>query len=930
MRRESPAAERRGHDPPDRERSLLDCPSRRDVLKLGVGGVAGGVAGCSLPAADDSTGRLAPATGTAASSDRLEDFEFGDPRLRTPWTDDVDPANPRPEYPRPQLTRERWLSLNGVWGFQPADEGESPPTGERLAESVLVPFPVESALSGIEREESRMWYRRTFSLPEEWDERVRLHFEAVDFAATVYVDGREVAHHEGGYTPFSVDITDALVDGNGSDGADSGNGRDDGAESGNDTGGDHELVVGVVDPTDDGQQPLGKQRDEPGGIYYTSCSGIWGSVWLEPVPDPHVTAVDTEPDLASEAVGVTVRTDAATDASGGATGSGGTTARTTTATTVRVTAVEDGTEVGTVSGSPGEELALSIPNPRPWSPADPFLYDLRVELLVDGEVRDTVGSYVGLRSVGTATVDGAVRFTLNGDPVFHLGTLDQGYWPDGIYTAPTDDALRSDLEAHVDLGFNAVRKHVKVEPRRWYYHADRLGLLVWQDLAASAVRGELPTAEARDQFETHLRRTVEELDSHPSVVAWVPFNEGWGTFDVLDIVDLLRETDPTRPVDAQSGIAVCEGTGRICGPRGAGDVLDYHNYPGPGTVPPGDGQAAVLGEYGGVGLQVAGHLWNPDREYAYASASDGEELTDVYVDKLAGVEGMAAGCGGLAAAFYTQLTDVEREINGLLTYDRQVEKPDAERIRAAHADFFDAVGRRAGNGGQTTAEDEVGDSADLAGVGYWPLDAGEGAVAPDRAGDNDARFQDLLGEGPQWTEGRVGGAVAFDGDLDALDTGASVVDTSESFGVAAWVRLAEGGVDRTAVSQDGATESAFALGYRAGPDAFAFAVGDSAAVGGPSVETGRWYHLAGTVSGCVARLYVDGQRVATARVTSGSRGPSSVDGDGGGVTVVGRGQAGGLVTAFWEGRIDEVHVYERALSGDDVARLAAQGETESE
>jgi len=890
MPRESPAAERRGRDLSDREPGLPDRLSRRDALKLGVSSVAAGLAGCSLPTTDGAAEGPAPVPGTAAPSDRLDDFEFEDPRLATPWTADVDPANPRPEYPRPQLTRERWLSLNGVWGFEPAEEGESPPVGDRLDERVLVPFPVESALSGIEREESRMWYRRTFSLPEGWDERVRLHVEAVDFTTTVYVDGREVARHEGGYTPFSVDITDALG-GGGETG--------DGGETAT-----HELVVGVTDPTDGGQQPLGKQRDEPEGIYYTSCSGIWGSVWLEPVPDTHVTAVDTEPDLASEMVDVTVTTDGAAS----------------TATTVRATAFEDGTEAGTVSGSPGESLTLSVPDPHPWSPEDPFLYDLVVELLVDGEVVDTVGSYFGLRSIGTRTVDGAVRFTLNGDPVFHMGTLDQGYWPDGIYTAPTDEALRSDLQAHVDLGFNAVRKHVKVEPRRWYYHADRLGLLVWQDLAASAVRGAVPSETGQEQFESHLRRTVAELDAHPSVVAWVPFNEGWGTFDVPEIVDTLRDLDPTRPVDAQSGIDVCEGADRICGPRGAGDVLDYHNYPGPGTVPPGDGQAAVLGEYGGVGLQVAGHLWNPDREYAYASASDGDDLTDIYVDKLAGVEAMAAGCGGLAAAFYTQLTDVEREVNGLLTYDRQVQKPDAERIRQAHERLFEAVDR-GGESGEPATETGAGTETDLAGVGYWPLDAGEGSVAEDRAGDNDAQFQDLLGDGPTWTEGRVGGAVAFDGDRDALDTGTSVVDTSESFGAAAWVRLEEGGVDKTAVSQDGATESAFALGYRERADQFAFDVGTSAAVGGPTVETGRWYHLAGTVSDCVARLYVDGQRVATARVTSGSGGSADADG----ATVVGRGQAGGLVTAYWEGRIDEVHVYDRALSTADVERLVEQG-----
>lgn len=869
-------------DQPDCQSSRRYCelpagPSRRDLLKLGASGVVAGLAGCSLPSSDAGDGP-APEPGTAASSPRLSEFEFGEPPMETPWTGDVDPANPRPEYPRPRLTRERWLGLNGVWGFGSADDGESPPFGERLPETVLVPFPVESALSGVQREESRMWYRRTFSLPDGWDERVRLHFEAVDFEATVYVDGQQVGSHAGGYDPFATDIADALADGEGDD---------------------HELVVDVVDPTDDGQQPLGKQRDEPEQIYYTSCSGIWGSVWLEPVPDPHVASLDTAPDLDNEELRLTVETDARDGAAG--------------TTRVRATVVADGTEVETVAGPADEKLAVPVPDPRLWSPDDPFLYDLQVELLFEDEVVDTVGSYVGMRSVGRETVDGTPRFTLNGEPVFHMGTLDQGYWPDGVYTAPTDEALQADLQAHVDMGFNAVRKHVKVEPRRWYYHADRLGLLVWQDMAASAVRGERPRESARQQFETGLRRMVAELDSHPSVVAWVPFNEGWGTFDVLRIVDLIREIDPNRPIDAQSGIGVCEGAGRICGSRGAGDVRDYHNYPGPGSVPTGGDQVAVLGEYGGVGLKIPDHLWSDDREYSYATAADRGELTDLYVRKLAGVRAMAAGCGGLAAAFYTQLTDVEREINGLLTYDRQVEKVDVERVRQAHEALFEAVDSSTDASDETAAATE----GDPAGVAYWPLDAGEGPVAEDRVGGHDAQFEDLLSEPPKWVDGRVGGAVAFDGDHDVLDTGASVVDTSGAFGAAAWVRLAERGVDRAAVSQDGDSESAFALEYRDGPGQFAFAAGTNAAVGGPAVETGRWYHVAGTVADCTARLYVDGQEAASAEISS----PVGSEGR----TVIGRGQAGGVVTDYWEGRIDEVHLYERALSAADVRRLVEQG-----
>ncbi|WP_211194983.1 LamG-like jellyroll fold domain-containing protein [Halorhabdus amylolytica] len=844
-------------------------PTRRDLLKLGASGVITGMAGCALVETDRRVGEPTPARSPETASDRATEFEPQTPRLKTPWSDDIDPTNPHPEYPRPQLTRERWRSLNGVWGFRAAEEGERPPVGEKLDESVLVPFPIESPLSGVGRSEPHMWYRRTFTVPSSWDERVLLHFEAVDFATTVHVNGQAVGQHEGGYDSFALDITDAL-----------------------DEDGDQELVVGVFDPTDDGQQPLGKQRHDPGGIYYTSCSGIWEPVWLEPVPDPHVGRLDLTPDLAAETLRLTVEQ----------VGDAG--------TTVRARAFDDGSEVGTVTGDPGEELALPVPDPHHWSPDDPFLYDLEVELLVEDDPVDAVGSYFGMRSVGMKTVKGAPRLTLNGEVVFHMGTLDQGYWPDGIYTAPTDEALRFDLEAHVDLGFNAVRKHVKVEPRRWYYWADRLGLLVWQDMPSSAVRGEPPQEPAREQFETELDRMIDGLDNHPSVVLWVAFNEGWGAFDVPRIVESIQKADPTRPVDAQSGIEVCRDTDRICGPRSAGDVVDRHIYPGPGPVVPTDDQTAVLGEYGGVGLPIDGHLWNPDEEYSYASAANGEELTDSYVDRLDQVRAYTQGCGGLAAAFYTQLTDVEREINGLFTYDRQVRKVDAERVRAAHDELFTAANNVDIDERNATPTAD----GDLTGVGYWPLDEGEGTVATDEAGDNDARFRDLLGEPPRWTDGRIGGAVVFDGNRDTLDTGTTIVDTERPFSVAAWVRPAELGTDRTAVSQDGTGESAFSLGYREDAGRFAFSVSGTAVVDGPPVETGQWYHLAGTVVNCRARLFVDGEAVGSARMraTPVSDGP----------LIIGRGQEGSRLVDHWAGAIDEVHVYNRPLSNDEIRQLA--------
>ncbi|GAA2352815.1 PA14 domain-containing protein [Nonomuraea africana] len=540
--------------------------------------------------------------------------------LQTRWSKDVDAAGPLPEYPRPQLVRNRWRSLNGTWQFAPAEAGEAPPTGRDLAERIVVPYPVESTLSGIGRHEERMWYRRTFTVPRSWQkERVLLHLDAVDYESVVYVNGQRVGAHKGGYDRFTVDVTDALSDKGG-----------------------QELVVGVHDPTDPARQALGKQRLSPGGIMYTSASGIWQSVWLEPVAAQHITSVDTTPDVAGQALRVKVN------------GTGG---------QAEITARAGDRVVGRVSGAVGAELTLPVPNPRLWSPDDPFLYDLTVEV-----GKDRVRSYFGMRSI--AVEQG--RILLNGSPVFQLGPLDQGFWPDGIYTAPTDEALRFDLEETKRLGFNAVRKHVKVESDRWYHHADRLGLLVWQDMPAMFGTG------ARQQYETELRRMVDQHRSSPSIVMWVPFNEGWGQYDQARIADLVKSWDPSRLVDNMSGINCC---GAVDG--GNGDIIDFHIYPGPGNPGrPTAARALVLGEYGGLGLPLIGHTWSGGG-WGYAVEPDRKALTDRYVGMNAELRRLHA-CNGLSAAIYTQTTDVETELNGLITYDREITKPDVQRIHDAN------------------------------------------------------------------------------------------------------------------------------------------------------------------------------------------------------------------------------------------------------
>ncbi|MGW4795686.1 glycoside hydrolase family 2 protein, partial [Nonomuraea sp. NPDC004297] len=504
------------------------------------------------------------------------------PPLTTPWTAEVTPDNALPEYPRPQLVRPEWQNLNGLWQFAATGSLTTPPTGQELAERVLVPYPIESGLSRIQRHEDRMWYRRTFTVPSAWSgRRVRLNFGAVSWETRVWVNGTAVGTHTGGYDPFSLDVTSALRSGS------------------------NELIVGVYAPVDAAGAPVGKQRRAPGGIFYTAHSGIWQTVWMEPVNAASVTRLDTTPDVAAGQLDLVVQ-------AAGASGQ-----------QVRAEVLTGGNVVGTVTGAIGAHLRVPVPNARLWTPDDPFLYDLRVTLTGTGG-GDVVTGYFGMRSVGKAVVGGVLRPTLNGRFVFQLGTLDQGYWPDGVSTAPTDAALRFDLEQQKALGFNTVRKHVKVEPARWYYWADRLGLMVWQDMPSMRT-GVSPSTADRATFESELRRVVDHLRGITSIVQWVPFNEGWGEYDPARIADLVKSWDPSRLVNNNSGSNCCGFDG------GNGDVVDDHIYVGPGTPQrPSATRVAVLGEFGGLGLLSPGHQW-PGTGFAYEMTSGPTALTDRYV-----------------------------------------------------------------------------------------------------------------------------------------------------------------------------------------------------------------------------------------------------------------------------------------------------------
>ncbi|MFL6417782.1 MAG: RICIN domain-containing protein [Bryobacteraceae bacterium] len=559
------------------------------------------------------------------------------PRLSTPWTSQVSVENPLPEYPRPGLSRPEWQSLNGIWDFAVTDLNSGQPGS--WPEQIRVPFPVESALSGIQRTvtpNDKLWYRRTFVVPDAWGgRRVQLNFGASDWQTTVWVNGQQAGDtHTGGYDSFTYDISPLL------------------------NGGTNTIVVGVYDPTDSGQGAIGKQRLFPGGIFYTAASGIWQTVWLEPTPDPHLTRLDITPDLTNNSLRVTPR------------------ASTAAGYTVVVTVLSDSTVVGSATGTVDAELSVPVPNPRLWSTDDPYLYNVRAEMLEGGRVIDSVGSYAGMRSIALGIQNGVLRPMLNGRFVFEIGALDQGYWPDGIYTAPTDEALRFDLMKLKELGFNLVRKHMKVEPQRWYYWADRIGLMVWQDMPATR-NNTSPDAAGRTQFEDELRRMIDQLRSSPSVVTWVPFNEGWGEYDPARIADDVKRYDPSRLVSNHSG-------GNCCGfDGGNGDFVDDHVYVGPGTTIPSTTRAAALGEYGGLGLVVPDHDWNPGGSFSYEDQGSAEALTNRYLGLIDSVrERMRLG---LSVAIYTELTDVESEVNGILTYDRQVQKMPTDRLFAAHS-----------------------------------------------------------------------------------------------------------------------------------------------------------------------------------------------------------------------------------------------------
>jgi hypothetical protein len=539
--------------------------------------------------------------------------------LMTKWAKQVDPNKPWPEYPRPQMVRRDWLNLNGIWEYQSGAEGEAVPVGQKLSSAILVPYPVESALSGVMEHHDRLWYRRSFTVPSPWkNKRVLLNFGAVDFESEVYINGKSVGVHKGGYLPFSYDVTPYLT----------GNGP-------------QELIVRVFDPTDAAGEPRGKQTTKPGGIMYTPTTGIWQTVWLEPVSQTAIQNLKIVPDLDTQTVKITVNADGVTPD-----------------TKVVIKIGDAGTVVQAVEARPNTELSIPISYPKRWSPDRPFLYDLEVTLTQDKTVTDRVQSYFGMRKIALGLDNGVKKMLLNNQFVFEIGPLDQGFWPDGIYTPPSDAALKADIETMKLYGFNMVRKHIKVEPARWYYWTDKLGLLVWQDMPSPDSYTDHPPPVDKPEFESELQQMVEARWNSPSIIMWDIFNEGQGQFDTPRLVSLVKALDPSRLVNEASGGDY----------TGSGDVSDRHSYPPPACPAPSKTQALACGEYGGIGFVVKGHTWRPTGGgYTnVTSPADLEELYGEFADQLKSFR----DDNGMSAAVYTQITDVETELNGLMTYDR--------------------------------------------------------------------------------------------------------------------------------------------------------------------------------------------------------------------------------------------------------------------
>jgi beta-galactosidase/beta-glucuronidase len=587
------------------------------------------------------------------------DWKIAGDKIVTPWAEKVNPVSPLPEYPRPQMVRSEWESLNGLWDYAITKVTDTIP--KTFQGKILVPFAVESALSGVKKTvgaDSVLWYRTKFSIPATMKgKNILLHFGAVDWEADIYINGIKIGSHQGGYDPFTFDITTSLKGG-----------------------GSNLLELRVWDPTDLGSQPRGKQVRNPRSIWYTSVTGIWQTVWLEGVSKTYLSSVRQTPNIDKQLLTVDAKVE--NPESGDI---------------VKISAWDGDKLVSEKESAVNSVITLQVSSPKLWSPDNPFLYDLKLAVVRNGKVVDEVRSYFAMRKVSLkADNKGVLRIMLNNNFVFQYGTLDQGWWPDGLYTAPTDEALAFDIQKTKDFGFNMIRKHVKVEPARWYYHCDKIGMVVWQDMPSGDNRGpswnnrpgmeggsDMTRSEASEKiYRTEWNAIIDCLYNSPCIIAWVPFNEAWGQFKTAEITIWTMQKDPSRLVNSASGGNYHE----------VGHILDLHNYPGPVMAKPevfGSRQALALGEFGGLGLPLEGHTWLNRNNWGYKTFQTADTLLMTYTGYLNQIVPFIER--GLSAAIYTQTTDVEVETNGLMTYDRKVYKMPEQQLKAAGQKLYDAA-----------------------------------------------------------------------------------------------------------------------------------------------------------------------------------------------------------------------------------------------
>lgn len=574
-------------------------------------------------------------------------------KIKTKWAEQVDPNKTLPEYPRPIMERGQWKNLNGLWNYAIQPAGQAAPA--KYDGKILVPFAVESSLSGVMKtvgSEKELWYETSFTVDKNWKNKdLLLHFGAVDWKTEVWLNDIKIGSHTGGYTEFSFNITPFLKNGS------------------------QKLIVKVWDPSSDGTQPRGKQVKNPESIWYTPVTGIWQTVWLEPVSKKHIENIRTTADIDHNTINIDTKAEGAS------------------ASDIIEVTVMDGTKV-IASGKSvaGQSLDIAVPNAKLWSPESPFLYDTKIKLISNGKIVDEVKSYFAMRKISyKRDASGIMRMQLNNNDVFQFGPLDQGWWPDGLYTAPTDEALKYDLIKTKELGFNMIRKHVKVEPARWYTHCDKMGFLVWQDMPSGDAGPiwqmhqyfdgtELKrTAQSEATYKKEWREIMDQLYSYPSIVVWVPFNEAWGQFKTVEITEWTKQHDPSRLVNSSSGGNHFQ----------TGDILDIHHYPGPELKLYDARRVTVLGEYGGIGLPVEGHLWQTDKNWGYTQFKNTNETTAKYreyADQL-----IKQAKAGFSAAVYTQTTDVEGEVNGFMTYDRKVDKMNFAEVNKINQEVINSI-----------------------------------------------------------------------------------------------------------------------------------------------------------------------------------------------------------------------------------------------